>query len=100
MADLGTSLNLDQNFKEILKGCNIGAHTAFGSLGIDTVRDEFVLTRVLSAVVSYEVFEQILSAFVKVLRYWKRRLSKLSESSRISSEPSSYKRNYLNEIIP
>ncbi len=78
IADLGAVYGLDQNFKELLEACNIGGQTAFGSLGIDAVRQELVLTRVLSAEVSYDKFEQILSMFVRVLRYWKRRLTKLA----------------------
>ncbi|MCR5535921.1 MAG: type III secretion system chaperone [Succinivibrio sp.] len=98
MADLGSSHGMDTMFRELLEGCNLGAYSAFGSIGIDEVRHEFVMTRVLSAQVDYEDFEQLLSLFVRTVRQWKSKLEKYTLELEAVEQPKG--QEYYNSILP
>ncbi len=58
-------------FRAVLEGNFLGGQSAFGSIGINSDQNEFVLSRVLEGDVPYLDFEKSLLVFIRCLRKWK-----------------------------
>ena len=80
MADLGSSAGRDADCVRMLKAANLGLETGFSCIGIDEMRDQFTLSRVLEGDLEYHDFEKILSIFVCAVR-WKKWLNLPPEES-------------------
>jgi hypothetical protein len=71
MADLGSYEGREAVAVRMLKAANLGLETGFSCIGIDDVRGQFTLCRILEGDLEYPVFEKILTIFVGAVRYWK-----------------------------
>lgn len=71
MADIAPSSGREDAFARLLAANCLGRETGGACIGIDTVRDVFILHVVMRGDTVYEVFEAQLILFIKALRYWK-----------------------------
>lgn len=75
MAELGSSEGRDEACVRMLKAANLGLETGFSCIGIDEMRGQFTLCRVLEGDIAYPDFEKMLTIFLGAVRYWKKWLS-------------------------
>jgi hypothetical protein len=71
MADLGPAEGHDADLPRLLSAANLGQETGYSCLGIDDMRGQFTLCRILEGEWTYPEFEKALSIFVPAVRYWK-----------------------------
>ena len=81
MADLGSCEGREDAYPRLLKSSHLGLETGFACIGIDEVRGQFTLCRVLEGNLAYSDFEKILTVFIGAVRYWKNWLSQPKEQS-------------------
>lgn len=62
-------------YRQILEGNYLSLETGFGAIGINSVKNDFVLHRVITQDMSYAAFEEALKIFVRSVRFWKGKLS-------------------------
>jgi hypothetical protein len=74
-ADLGPSEGREDACMSMLKAANLGLETGFSCIGIDEVRGQFTLCRILEGDLAYPDFERVLAVFVRAVRYWKKWLA-------------------------
>ncbi|MBQ9451798.1 MAG: type III secretion system chaperone [Desulfovibrio sp.] len=71
IADLGSAAGRSDAYGRLLAANCLGQESGNATLGLDTVREEFTLHRILNGDMGYQEFEKILTVFVQALRYWK-----------------------------
>ena len=54
-----------------LEANHLGQEVGLGAIGLDKTRNMYVLHKILTGDMPYDVFEDELSMFVKAVRYWK-----------------------------
>ena len=87
MADLGSSEGREDACVSMLKAANLGLETGFSCIGIDEVRGQFTLCRILEGDLAYPDFEKLLAVFVGAVRYWKEWLALPPSSAQQEERP-------------
>ena len=87
IADLGSSEGREDACVSILKAANLGLETGFSCIGIDEVRGQFTLCRILEGDLAYPDFEKLLAVFVGAVRYWKEWLALPPSSAQQKERP-------------
>ena len=87
MADLGSSEGREDACVSMLKAANLGLETGFSCIGIDEVRGQFTLCRILEGDLAYPDFEKLLAVFVGAVRYWKEWLALPPSSAQQKERP-------------
>lgn len=90
MADLGPSEGHEDACVRMLKAANNGLETGFSCIGLDEMRGQFTLCRILEGDVGYHEFEKILTIFLGAVRYWKKWLSLPPDEPSSAETPQSY----------
>lgn len=74
IADLGAAEGKNDMFGEILEANNLSSRTGYGTIGLDSARGVFTLSRIFEGEMEYPAFEDAVETFVNTVRHWKDRL--------------------------